>query len=69
LSNVWSFGALAGTGWIGPLRRFDEEFQRDAVKMLESGERTAKQLSQELGVSLWRRDNTFGGNLFNFSDT
>lgn len=34
-------------------RRFDEEFQRDAVRMLESGERTAKQLSQELGVSTW----------------
>jgi transposase len=34
-------------------RRFDEEFQRDAVKMLESGERTAKQLSEELGISLW----------------
>ena len=34
-------------------RRFDEEFQRDAVRMLESGERTVKQLSQELGVSIW----------------
>lgn len=34
-------------------RRFDEEFQRDAVKMLESGERTAKQLSEELGISSW----------------
>jgi transposase-like protein len=34
-------------------RRFDEEFQRDAVRMLESGERTAKQLSRELGVSSW----------------
>jgi transposase len=34
-------------------RRFDEEFQRDAVKMLASGERTGKQLSEELGVSLW----------------
>jgi transposase len=34
-------------------QRFDEEFQRDAVRMLESEERTAKQLSQELGVSLW----------------
>jgi transposase len=34
-------------------KRFDEEFQRDAVRMLESGERTAKQLSQELGVSIW----------------
>jgi transposase len=34
-------------------RRFDEEFQRDAVRMLQSGERTAKQLSEELGVSEW----------------
>ena len=34
-------------------RRFDEEFQRDAVKMLESGERTPKQLSLELGISQW----------------
>jgi transposase len=34
-------------------RRFGEEFQRDAVRMLESGERTVKQLSQELGVSSW----------------
>lgn len=34
-------------------RRFDEEFQRDAVRMLESGERTVKQLSHELGVSIW----------------
>ena len=34
-------------------KRFSEEFQWDAVKMLESGERTAKQLSQELGVSEW----------------
>jgi len=34
-------------------KRFDEEFQRDAVRMLESGQRTAKQLSQELGVSVW----------------
>ena len=34
-------------------RRFDEEFQRDAVRMLESGERTVKELSQELGVSTW----------------
>jgi transposase len=34
-------------------KRFDEEFQRDAVRMLESGERTIGQLSQELGVSTW----------------
>jgi transposase len=34
-------------------KRFDEEFQRNAVRMLESGERTIGQLSQELGVSTW----------------
>src|ERR1700676_3074043 len=34
-------------------RRFDEEFKRDAVRMLNSGERSAQQLSQELGVSVW----------------
>jgi transposase len=34
-------------------RRFDEEFQRDAVRMLESRQRTVEQLSQELGVSSW----------------
>jgi transposase len=34
-------------------KRFDEEFQRDAVRMLESGERPIGQLSQELGVSIW----------------
>jgi transposase-like protein len=34
-------------------RRFDEEFKRDAVTMLKSGERSAQQLSQELGVSVW----------------
>jgi transposase-like protein len=34
-------------------RRFSEEFQRDAVRMLENGERTVKELSQELGVSEW----------------
>jgi transposase-like protein len=34
-------------------RRFDEEFKRDAVRMLKSGERSAQQLSQELGVSVW----------------
>jgi transposase-like protein len=33
--------------------RFSEEFQRDAVRMLESGERPLKQLSEELGVSEW----------------
>ena len=33
-------------------RRFDEEFKRDAVAMLKSGERSAQQLSQELGVSV-----------------
>ena len=34
-------------------RRFDEEFKRDAVAMVKSGERSAQQLSQELGVSVW----------------
>jgi transposase-like protein len=34
-------------------RRFDEEFKRDAVRMLESGVRTMGELSQELGVSVW----------------
>jgi transposase-like protein len=34
-------------------RRFDEEFKLDAVAMLKSGERSAQQLSQELGVSVW----------------
>ena len=34
-------------------RRFDDEFKRDAVRMLKSGERSAQQLSQELGVSVW----------------
>jgi len=32
-------------------RRYDEEFKRNAVELLESGERTAVQLSRELGVS------------------
>jgi transposase-like protein len=34
-------------------RRFDEEFKGDAVKMLETGVRTAEQLASELGVSAW----------------
>jgi transposase len=34
-------------------RRFDEEFKRDAVSMLESRVRTAEQLAAELGVSVW----------------
>jgi transposase len=34
-----------------PRRRYDEEFKRDAVELLESGQRTAVQLSRELGVS------------------
>jgi len=34
-------------------RRFDEEFKRDAVRMLESRVRTAQQLAGELGVSVW----------------
>jgi transposase-like protein len=40
-----------GTSKFG--RRFDEEFKRDAVRMLESGVRTTQQLSEELGVSAW----------------
>jgi len=32
-------------------RHYDEEFKRNAVKLLEQGERSAVQLSQELGVS------------------
>jgi transposase-like protein len=31
-------------------RRFDEEFKRDAVRMLELGVRTAEQLAGELEV-------------------
>ena len=34
-------------------RRFEEEFKRDAVRMLESRIRTAEQLAAELGVSSW----------------
>lgn len=32
-------------------RRFEEEFKRNAVEMLESGARSMKQLGRELGVS------------------
>jgi transposase len=32
-------------------RQYDEEFKRNAVELLESGERTAVQLGRELGVS------------------
>ena len=32
-------------------RHYDEEFKRNAVELLESGERSAVQLSRELGVS------------------
>jgi transposase len=32
-------------------RHYDEEFKRNAVELLEQGERSAVQLSQELGVS------------------
>jgi transposase len=32
-------------------RRYDEEFKRNAVELLERGERSAVQLSRELGVS------------------
>jgi transposase len=35
----------------GRRRQYDEEFKRDAVELLESGERTAVQLGRELGVS------------------
>jgi transposase len=31
--------------------RYDEEFKRNAVEILESGERSAVQLGRELGVS------------------
>ena len=31
--------------------QYDEEFKRNAVELLESGERTAVQLGRELGVS------------------
>ncbi len=34
-------------------RRFDEEFKRDAVSMLESRVRTAEQLAGEPGLSAW----------------
>lgn len=33
-------------------RRFDEEFKRSAVEMLERRDRSAKQLGRELGVSV-----------------
>jgi transposase-like protein len=41
-------------------RYYDEEFKRNAVEMLETGERSAVQLAQELGVSdcslgTWKR--------------
>ena len=32
-------------------RHYDEEFKRNAVELLEQGERSAVQLSRELGVS------------------
>ena len=35
----------------GQRRRYDEEFKRNAVELLERGERSAVQLSRELGVS------------------
>jgi transposase len=34
-----------------PRRHYDEEFKRNAVELLEQGERSAVQLSRELGVS------------------
>lgn len=41
-------------------RYYDEEFKRNAVEMLETGERSAVQLARELGVSdcslgTWKR--------------
>ena len=33
-------------------RRYDEQFKRDAVALLEGG-RSASQLARELGVSVW----------------
>ncbi len=33
-------------------KRYDEEFQREAVRLLEAG-RSVTQLSRELGVSTW----------------
>jgi transposase len=46
-------------------RRYDEEFKRNAVLMLESGDRTAVQLAEELGVSdcslgKWKRQYGMG---------
>ena len=35
----------------GRRRRYDEEFKRNAVELLERGERSAVQLGRELGVS------------------
>jgi transposase len=34
-------------------RNFDEAFKRDAVALLIKGDKTIKQLAQELGVSHW----------------
>jgi len=34
-------------------RTFDEAFKRDAVALLLSGGRSAKQVAQDLGVSTW----------------
>ena len=36
-----------------PRRTFDEAFKRDAVALLLKGDKRAKQLAQELGVSIW----------------
>ena len=33
-------------------KRYDQEFQKEAVRLLESG-RSASQLSREIGVSTW----------------
>jgi len=34
-------------------RRYDEQFKRSAVEMLERGERGASQLAAELGIAVW----------------
>lgn len=36
-----------------PRRHFDETFKREAVALLLRGDKPAKQLAQELGVSHW----------------
>jgi len=56
-------------------RRFDDEFKKRAVEMMESGERSARQLGKELGVSEWSlchwrkqyRENAAGAGLYRIS--